>query len=189
MRPISGAQGLVRKRALRLASRGFGNRQIAFTPCRFAVRAFSHGPFARFRKSDALHGGPSVVGALVSRRHRRENAVRRGACGGRVRRGGGRDAVVSRRPASASASPRVPRRRSPPSQLSSPAPPPSNFGPPDIFLSSHVLLCSRLRWLSALELQPARYIPLVARAAPQQSEISIYPACATRMPETRHQKL
>ena len=41
-----------------------------------------------------------------------------------------RDAVVSRRPASASASPRVPRRRSPPSQLSSPASPPSYFGPP-----------------------------------------------------------
>jgi len=41
-----------------------------------------------------------------------------------------RDAVVSRRPASASASPRVPRRRSPPSQLSSSASPPSNFGPP-----------------------------------------------------------
>jgi hypothetical protein len=40
-----------------------------------------------------------------------------------------RDAVVSRRPASAPASPRVPRRRSPPSQLSSPAPPPSDFGP------------------------------------------------------------
>ena len=40
-----------------------------------------------------------------------------------------RDAVVSRRPASASASPRVPRRRSPPSQLSSPAPPPSHFSP------------------------------------------------------------
>jgi hypothetical protein len=40
-----------------------------------------------------------------------------------------RDAVVSRRPASAPASPRVPRRRSPPSQFSSPAPPPSIFGP------------------------------------------------------------
>jgi hypothetical protein len=40
-----------------------------------------------------------------------------------------RDAVVSRRLASAPASPRVPRRRSPPSQLSSPAPSPSDFGP------------------------------------------------------------
>jgi hypothetical protein len=40
-----------------------------------------------------------------------------------------RDAVVSRRPASAPASSRVPRRRSPPSQLSPPAPPPSTFGP------------------------------------------------------------
>ena len=41
-----------------------------------------------------------------------------------------RDAVVSRHPASASASPRAPRRRSPPSQLSSPASPPSRFSPP-----------------------------------------------------------
>ena len=70
VRPISGAQGLVRKRALRLASRGFGNRQIAVTPCRRAVRAFSPVPFASFRKSAALHGGPSVVGAVVSIRHR-----------------------------------------------------------------------------------------------------------------------
>jgi hypothetical protein len=48
-----------------------------------------------------------------------------GASAARMRR----DAVVSRRPASASTSPRVPRRRSPPCQLSSPAPPPSIFGP------------------------------------------------------------
>ena len=75
VRPISGAQGLVRKRALRLASRGLGNRQIAVAPCRRAVRAFSSGPFASFRKSAALHGGPSVVGAVVSRRHRRRALV------------------------------------------------------------------------------------------------------------------
>jgi len=75
VRPISGAQGLVRKRALRLASRGFGNRQIAVTPGRFAVRAFSSGPFAYFRKSAALHGGPSVVGAVASRRRRRRALV------------------------------------------------------------------------------------------------------------------
>jgi len=48
-----------------------------------------------------------------------------GASAARMRR----DAVVSRRPASASTSPRVPRRCSPPCQLSSPAPPPSIFGP------------------------------------------------------------
>ena len=70
VRPISGALGLVRKRALRLAPRGFGNHEIAVTPRRCAVRAFSHGPFAYFRKSAALHGGPSVVEAVVSRRHR-----------------------------------------------------------------------------------------------------------------------
>ena len=40
-----------------------------------------------------------------------------------------RDAVVSRRPASTPASPRAPRWRSPPSQLSPPAPPPSISGP------------------------------------------------------------
>ena len=55
-----------------------------------------------------------------------DSAGRRVSRGGRLRR----DAVVSRRPASASASPRAPRRRSPPSQLSSPASPPSCFGPP-----------------------------------------------------------
>jgi len=71
VRPISGAQGLVRKHALRLASRGFGNHEIAVTPCRCAVRAFSPGPFASFRKSAALHGEPSVVGAVASLRHRR----------------------------------------------------------------------------------------------------------------------
>jgi len=75
VRPISGVQGLVRKRALRLASRGFGNHEIAVTPCRCAVRTFSPGPFASFRKSAALHGGPSVVGAVVSRRHRRRALI------------------------------------------------------------------------------------------------------------------
>ena len=75
VRPISGAQGLVRKRALRLASRGLGNRQIAVAPCRRAVRALSRGPFACLRKSSALHGGPSVVEAVVSRRHRRRALV------------------------------------------------------------------------------------------------------------------
>ena len=35
---------LLRKRMLRLASRGLGNRQIAFTPCRRGVRASSRRP-------------------------------------------------------------------------------------------------------------------------------------------------
>ena len=35
---------LLRGRALRLAPRGFGNRQIAFTPCRRGVRASSRRP-------------------------------------------------------------------------------------------------------------------------------------------------
>ena len=35
---------LLRKRMLRLASRGFGNREIAFAPCRFGVHALSLRP-------------------------------------------------------------------------------------------------------------------------------------------------
>jgi hypothetical protein len=56
LRPISGARRFGGGRALRLASRGFGNRRIAFTPCRFAVRAPCAGRLARFRKSAAFHG-------------------------------------------------------------------------------------------------------------------------------------
>ena len=71
---------------LRLASRGFGNRQIAFTPCRFAVHALSLRPLPCFRKSAALSRVMVAVARIVrSYRRRRSGAFRRprlaGVCG------------------------------------------------------------------------------------------------------------
>ncbi len=66
MRPIPGALRLGARRALRLASRGFGNRKIAVTPCRFAVRAPSQ---LSLRLSRPLHarGSPLREGRAPSR--------------------------------------------------------------------------------------------------------------------------
>ena len=76
----------MRKRMLRLASRGFGNRQIAFTPCRFAVHALSLRPLPCFRKSAALSRVMVATARIVrSYRRRRSGAFRRprlaGVCG------------------------------------------------------------------------------------------------------------
>jgi len=85
-----------------------------------------------FRKSSALHGGPSVVNVANSQCCHFQYPISIGA--GNIGIGNTSTLAtfssVSRRPASASASSRVPRWRSPPSQLSSSASPPSNFGPP-----------------------------------------------------------
>ena len=63
---------------LRLASRGFGNRQIAFTPCRFAVHALSLRPLPCFRKSSALSRVMVATARIVrSYRRRRSGAFRR----------------------------------------------------------------------------------------------------------------
>ena len=85
-RPISGGRGSGERRMLRLASRGFGNRQIAFTPCRFAVHALSLRPLPCFRKSAALSRVMVATARIVrSYRRRRSRAFRRprlaGVCG------------------------------------------------------------------------------------------------------------
>ena len=48
---------LLRKRMLRLASRGFGNRQIAFAPCRFGVHALSLRPRPSFPETGRTSTG------------------------------------------------------------------------------------------------------------------------------------
>ena len=48
---------LLRKRMLRLASRGFGNREIAFTPCRFGVHALSLRPRPSFPETGRTSTG------------------------------------------------------------------------------------------------------------------------------------
>ena len=102
---------LLRKRMLRLASRGFGNREIAFTPCRFGVHALSLRPrpsspetgrtstgigrvrpfrargLAHRGRPDA-HGTPERARATcgaVRPRSRRTDAAGAGARGGRGR--------------------------------------------------------------------------------------------------------
>ena len=60
-------------RMLRLASRGFGNRQIAFTPCPFGVHAPTRRLLSSFRKPAAhsrrLIGLSSVPRSARHRRH------------------------------------------------------------------------------------------------------------------------
>ena len=48
---------LLRKRMLRLASRGFGNREIAFAPCRFGVHALSLRPRPSFPETGRTSTG------------------------------------------------------------------------------------------------------------------------------------
>ena len=105
VRPIPGALRLGAGCALRLASRGFGNREIAVTPCRFAVRAPCAGRVACFRESAALSRRFSRARSAYARSGAGVKTLVAEAAwlasAARSRRG----AFVPRRPASASASP------------------------------------------------------------------------------------
>ena len=130
VRPISGARRHGAGRALRLASRGFGNRQITFTPRRHDVHVPCAGRLACSRKSAAFHarafgrrlgrarfgtGGRALIAATRLKR--------------RLRRVGG--AMLSSRAASHPHPPLHPHRGGahPPCRHSPPVPPPSCFGP------------------------------------------------------------
>ena len=105
VRPIPGALRHGAMRALRLASRGFGNREIAVTPCRFAVRAPCAVRLACFRESAALSRGFSRARSARTRSVAGVKTLVAEAAWLASAARGRRGAFVPRRPASASASP------------------------------------------------------------------------------------